>query len=246
MSFKVRILYYLVGIKFAKFFYRNNLSKIQKIRWRKLLKNINNSAFYKDYIGLPFEDFPIIEKKEFLKNFDSINTLNISYENAIDVALKAEKTRDFKPSIKNITVGLSTGTSGNKSVFLASEKERAYWTASVIDRVIGWSFKRRKIAFFLRANSNLYESVNSKLIDFNFFDLLEPNEGNLSRLELLNPNILVAQSSMLLVLAKAVQNNDLKINPEKIISVAEVLCMEDAVYLEGIFNQKVHQVYQCN
>ena len=239
-------MYYLVGIKFAKFFYRNNLSKIQKIRWRKLLKNINNSAFYKDYIGLPFEDFPIIEKKEFLKNFDSINTLNISYENAIDVALKAEKTRDFKPSIKNITVGLSTGTSGNKSVFLASEKERAYWTASVIDRVIGWSFKRRKIAFFLRANSNLYESVNSKLIDFNFFDLLEPNEGNLSRLELLNPNILVAQSSMLLVLAKAVQNNDLKINPEKIISVAEVLCMEDAVYLEGIFNQKVHQVYQCN
>ena len=148
------------------------------------------------------------------------------------MALKAEETRDFKPFIDKITVGLSTGTSGNKSVFLASEKERAFWTASVIDRVIGWSFKRRKIAFFLRANSNLYESVNSKLIDFNFFDLLESNEANLQRLELLNPHILVAQSSMLLVIAKAIQKNNLKIHPKKIISVAEVLYKEDAVYLE--------------
>ena len=246
MSFKIRILYYLLGIKLTKFMYRNNMSKLQKIRWRKLLKNIKHSEFYKDHIGQPFESFPVIEKKEFMKNFDSINTRNISYKNAVEVALKAEKTRDFKPCIDKITVGLSTGTSGNKSIFLASEKERAYWTASIIDRVIGWSFKRRKIAFFLRSNSNLYESVNSKFIDFNFFDLLEPNQVNLKRLEQLNPHILVAQSSMLLVIAKAIQKKSLKIHPKKIISVAEVLYKEDAVYLEGIFHQKIHQVYQCN
>ena len=233
-------------IKILKFLFKNNIKKIQKIRWNLLLKKISDSPFYKSYITSSFENFPVLEKKDFLKNFDLINTKSIKYVNAVKVALKAENTRNFKPSINDITVGLSTGTSGNKSVFLASENERAYWTAAVIDRVLGWSFKKRKIAFFLRANSNLYESVNSKWINFNFFDLLISNEKNLERLQSLDPTILVAQTSMLLVIADAVQNKGLKINPDKIISVAEVLSNEDKGYLEKIFCKKIHQVYQCN
>ena len=233
-------------IKTLKYLFKKNFKKIQKIRWNLLLKKLSKSPFYNSYITNSFENFPVLEKKDFLKNFDLINTKSIKYVNAVKVALKAENTRNFKPSINEITVGLSTGTSGNKSVFLASENERAYWTAAVIDRVIGWSFKKRKIAFFLRANSNLYESVNSKWINFNFFDLLISNEKNLERLQSLDPTILVAQTSMLLVIAQAVQNKDLKINPKKIISVAEVLSNEDKGYLEKIFRQKIHQVYQCN
>ena len=246
MNFKLKILYNLLEIKILKFLFKNNIKKIQKIRWNLLLKKISDSPFYKSYTTSPFENFPVLEKKDFLKNFDLINTKSIKYVNAVKVALKAENTRNFKPSINDITVGLSTGTSGNKSVFLASENERAYWTAAVIDRVIGWSFKKRKIAFFLRANSNLYESVNSKWINFNFFDLLISNEKNLERLQSLDPTILVAQTSMLLVIADAVQNKGLKINPDKIISVAEVLSNEDKGYLEKIFCKKIHQVYQCN
>ena len=246
MNFKLKILYNLMEIKILKFLFKNNIKKIQKIRWNLLLKKISDSPFYKSYITSSFENFPVLEKKDFLKNFDLINTKSIKYVNAVEVALKAENTRNFKPSINDITVGLSTGTSGNKSVFLASENERAYWTAAVIDRVLGWSFKKRKIAFFLRANSNLYESVNSKWINFNFFDLLISNEKNLERLQSLDPTILVAQTSMLLVIADAVQNKGLKINPDKIISVAEVLSNEDKGYLEKIFCKKIHQVYQCN
>ena len=37
--------------------------------------------------------------------------------------IKSEENRDFSPTIKGITVGLSSGTSGNRGVFLASEKE---------------------------------------------------------------------------------------------------------------------------
>ncbi len=246
MNFKLKILYNLMEIKILKFLFKNNIKKIQKIRWNLLLKKISDSPFYKSYITSSFENFPVLEKKDFLKNFDLINTKSIKYVNAVKVALKAENTRNFKPSINDITVGLSTGTSGNKSIFLASENERAYWTAAVIDRVLGWSFKKRKIAFFLRANSNLYESVNSKWINFNFFDLLISNEKNLERLQSLDPTILVAQTSMLLVIADAVQNKGLKINPDKIISVAEVLSNEDKGYLEKIFCKKIHQVYQCN
>ena len=42
------------------------------------------------------------------------------------------------------------------------------WVAAVLQRILGWSFRKRKVAFFLRANSNLYSSVQSKLIAFEF------------------------------------------------------------------------------
>ena len=52
----------------------------------------------------------------------------------------------------------------------------------------------------------------------------------MERLQSLDPTILVAQTSMLLVIADAVQNKGLKLNPDKIISVAEVLSNEDKGY----------------
>jgi len=51
---------------------------------------------------------------------------------------------------------------------------------------------------------------------------------------------------MLLEIADAIRNNSLRIKPDKIISVAEALYVDDKRYLEKIFNQKIHQVYQCN
>ncbi|GGD62917.1 hypothetical protein GCM10011514_28750 [Emticicia aquatilis] len=180
-----------------------------------------------------------------MANFNAINTVNIILEKALVVAIKSEENRDFSPTIKSITVGLSSGTSGNRGVFLASEKERAYWVALVLDRVLGFSFKKRSIAFFLRANSNLYDSVKSKLLAFHFFDLLNPIHTHIERLNALQPTILVAQPSMLLELANAIAANKLDIKPTKVISVAEVLTPEDKAYLSNIFKQTIHQVYQC-
>lgn len=180
-----------------------------------------------------------------MANFDAINTVNIKLEEALAVAIKSEESRDFSPTINSITVGLSSGTSGNRGVFLASEKERAYWVALVLERVLGFSFKKRSIAFFLRANSNLYDSVKSKLLAFHFFDLLNSIDVHIERLNALQPDILVAQPSMLFELANAIAANKLDIKPTKVISVAEVLTPEDKAYLSNIFKQTIHQVYQC-
>lgn len=180
-----------------------------------------------------------------MENFDIINTRGIKREDAFKVAFQAEKSRDFSPMIDGVTIGLSSGTSGNRGVFLASESERAEWVACVLDRVIGLSFKQRSVAFFLRANSNLYDSVKSKVLRFEFFDLEKQLEGQIERLESLNPSILVAQPSLLLELAVKMEKGELSISPEKIISVAEVLYSEDAAYLKEVFGQTIHQVYQC-
>lgn len=247
MLFKLSILYYLVEIKQSKWLYVYNIGFRRNWIIKKLIQHCSTSLFYKDFAQKKndFTTFPIINKAIFMANFDAINTVNIKLEDALTVAIKSEENRDFSPTIKGITVGLSSGTSGNRGVFLASEKERAYWVALVLDRVLGFSLKKRSIAFFLRANSNLYDSVKSKLLAFHFFDLLHSIDAHIERLNTLQPDILVAQPSMLLELANAIEANRLVINPTKIISVAEVLTPEDKAYLTSVFNQTIHQVYQC-
>jgi putative adenylate-forming enzyme len=212
-----------------------------------LVEALRSSPFYKPFIkeGIALSGFPVINKKIFTSQFDSINTCQIKSGEAYDVAIKAENSRDFSPMINGITIGLSSGTSGSRGIFLASESERARWVAAIIDRVIGFSLKKRKVAFFLRANSNLYNSVKSRLIQFHFFDLFHPINENLLRLQELQPNILVGQPSMLLEIAKAMESGTLKVAPIKVISVAEVLSPEDNCYLSRVFDQIIHQVYQC-
>ena len=247
MFFKIKILIAFINLRFNRWYYKTNLNKLRDKRWKNFSKKLSDSLFYKDLVATksPLKDYPIINKTIFMDNFDSMNTCGIKKSHASDIALKAENSRDFSPMINSITVGLSSGTSGNRGIFLASEKERAIWVACVLDRVLGFSLKKRTVAFFLRANSNLYDSVSSKLIKFEFFDLLKPLENQLDRLNNLNPNILVAQPSLLLEIAKKVTSNDLVISPNKIISVAEVLYPEDKVFLEKTFKQTIHQVYQC-
>lgn len=208
---------------------------------------LKESKFYAELASKnsDLSEYPIINKAIFMKNFNSINTRGIDLENAFEIAIQAEKTRDFAPMINDVTVGLSTGTSGNRGVFLATEDERAQWVACILDRVIGFSFRKRKVAFFLRANSNLYSSVKSKLLAFEFFDLMQPIDAHIDRMNVLQPSILVAQPSLLLELAKEIEAGKISIAPQKIISVAEVLYPEDAAYLRRVFKQQIHQVYQC-
>jgi putative adenylate-forming enzyme len=102
------------------------------------------------------------------------------------------------------------------------------------------------VAFFLRANSKLYTSVQSRLIQFAFFDLLIPLEHHLTQLNDLQPTIVVGQPSLLMMLVEAQQQGMMHIAPQKIISVAEVLSDEDEAALKACFQVPVQQVYQCN
>jgi len=247
MFFKLKILFYLLSIKINKWIYRNNPERLRAKKWKKLQSHLLQSPFYADFSkrGYALIEYPIMNKATFMKHFDQINTAGIRVTHALNIALKAEQDRDFSPMIKGYTVGLSSGTSGNRGIFLASTSERAKWAAGVLERVIGLSMHKRSVAFFLRANSNLYESVKSKQLSFHYFDLLNPLVEHVLRLNKLHPDILVAQPSMLILLARAIEKKDLFINPNKIISVAEVLYPEDKDYLSTIFKQKIHQVYQC-
>jgi putative adenylate-forming enzyme len=247
MRFKLNILINLIQLKWQHIRYANNLKLLQQKKWKALQKYLVKSPFYAPFIkeNRVYQDFPLMDKKGFMADFNTINTCQITLEQAQKTALEAEHSRNFNSTIEGITVGLSTGTSGNRGVFLASENERAQWVSAVLDRVIGFKLRKRSVAFFLRANSNLYRSVQSRLLQFEFFDLLQPTEEHIQKLNALKPTILVAQPSCLLELAEYIRQGKLNILPEKIISVAEVLYPEDKKLLEQTFGQTIHQVYQC-
>lgn len=208
------------------------------------------SPFYRElWEGVSDADwraFPEIDKTAMMAGFDRLNTVGIAKAEAFAVAEAAERSRDFTPVLRGMTVGLSSGTSGNRGLFLVSPEEQAAWAGTVLGKLLPVSpLSRFKIAFFLRANSNLYASVGGRRLSFGFYDLLNPLGAHIERLGREQPDLIAAPPSMLRMLADAARSGSLDVHPRRIIAAAEVLDPLDRAAIERAFGQTVHQVYQC-
>jgi len=207
-----------------------------------------NSPYYRDLIkqGYDIDTFPIIGKEEFMANFNQINTVGIDREEALELAIRCETENDIEPTINGYAVGLSTGTSGNRGMFVVSEDERAGWVAMVMHRVLKPTlFKRQRIAFILRANNKLYESVQSRLFDFLYLNLPDSLPPFIAQLNAYQPHVLTGQPSVLRVLAEEKIAGRLSILPQQILSYAEVLEPDDKTRIEQAFGIELTEVYQC-
>lgn len=206
-------------------------------------RNRMKSPFYATFKS--FEDFPIGNKSLFMSQFNQINIYGIQKEKAFQIGQDAEKGLRRNSMIGSITVGLSSGSTGNRGIFLVNEKERAQWVASVLFRVIGLSKSQRTVAFFLRANSELYESVRSKILKFNYYNIFDPLDQHWQNLRTTKPDIIVAQPSVLIRLIDISNIEFLPWKVQKVISVAEVLTMEDSKRIQVWSGTTIDQVYQC-
>lgn len=230
---------------------RERLERWQESRILRHLERVRAaSPFYRQlWQGIDIADwrrFPEIDKRAMMDNFDTLNTAGIRREEAMNLALESERTRDFTPEIGGLTIGMSSGTSGNRGLFLVSRQERLAWTGTILERVLpGSLLNRHNIAFFLRADSNLYGSVRSKRVTFEFYDLLHPLQKHVAALNAQRPSILAAPPSMLRMLAGELRAGRLKIEPAHLVSMAEVLDPLDRQVIEEAFGRKIHQVYQC-
>jgi putative adenylate-forming enzyme len=209
------------------------------------------------YRGRPFagiESLPTMDKAAMMADFTAYNTLGVRYEDAMAVALEAERSRDFTPTLGDVTVGLSSGTSGQRGLFLVSSGERLRWAGTVLARTLPNPAVRRiltpwmppiRIAFFLRANSNLYRTIASRRIEFQFFDLLSGTSDTVAGLNALRPDALIAPPTVLSFLSGEALAGRLSIAPEKVISVAEVLEERDVRAVRSAFGCATDQLYQA-
>lgn len=230
--------------------------------------------------AITLADLPIVDKQTLLTHFDALNTRDIRYDDAMAVALAAERSRDFRPELGDVTVGLSSGTSGQRVPLLVSARERMLWAASILARMLDTASLARiatpwqpplDIAFFLRANSNLYTTLDSRRVTFTFYDLLQPVDAHVDALMSRTrgrrrfahsspgvgpdgseaadgpdgPDVLVAPATVLRRLADVQLGGRLRLRPRQVISVAETLEEEDAAAIAGAFGCRVQQIYQA-
>jgi putative adenylate-forming enzyme len=216
----------------------------QQRRWLAgILKDVSrSSSFYREFAARPFADWPIIDKQIWMDRFDGINTVGAKREEVLEIASRAEATRDFASKWNDFTVGLSSGTSGARGLFMASPEERVEWAGTLLAKLMdGHILRRERIALVLRAGSTLYDSVQALRLRFVFIDQSWPWPRIVESLIHNNPTILAAPARVLRLLAD--QHSPLR--PRRIISVAEVLDELDRDRIEGEFGVKVEQIYQA-
>lgn len=220
-----------------------------------LRRRAPQAPFYRARRGQPLHDLPIVSKQDMLRAFSRFNIHGIELEDAREAAFRAERERDFKPTLPGgITVGCSSGTSGQPGVFLISGRERSVWAGTILARMLSSVLLKRvlnpfaapvRIAFFLRANSNLYTSVRGLRIRFEFFDLVAPMSTHAALLDRYAPDVLIAPASVLAHLGRLQRAGSIAVHPAQVISVAETLEADDTRWIQSAWHLKPQQIYQC-
>ena len=234
----------------------HRLVAYQDRRARRMIAHAQrHSPFYREQWGTQYNTdwrkLPTIDKATMMANFARFNRYGITAEQALCAAHAAEESIARSaplraPSGEIITAGLSSGTSGERGLFLVTEHEIAMWAGVILARTlhtIPW--RGCRVAFFLRAFSTLYAGVNSPLLQLRYFALTEPHAEVVTALNAFRPHIVVGPPSLLAALAQARRQGKLHIAPARLIAVAEVLEPQDEASLRSEFAVPVHQIYQC-
>jgi putative adenylate-forming enzyme len=241
MTEKFSILFHFVRTRwFLRFHSRAELLEWQDKKVKRFLGQI-------DAVG----NIPIMGKDEMRRRFTELNRFGISLEEAERAALQAERERDFSLTLPGgVTVGLSSGTSGKRGVFLVTKEDRSRWAGIILARALPDRALRQvvspwrpklKIALFLRADSNLYQTVKGRRIDFHYFDLLDPFDSLMTRLADFQPDILIGPATVLAEIARS----GVEIRPSQILSAAEVLDERDEALIAERLGVRPSQIYQA-
>ncbi|MBD8871310.1 F390 synthetase-related protein [Rhodanobacter sp. DHB23] len=238
---------YLHARRLQKLRTREQILAHQQRRWQAMRTRVADaSAFYAPCRSLPLEQWPLMEKRAWMRHFDTINTAGITLSQACALAERAERTRDFRPALGDVSVGLSTGTSGARGVFLASNGERQRWAATMLAKLLPEGLlARARVALLLRAGSNLYDTIGGARLQFRYIDLLQPFEAVLQQLQDYAPTILVGPAQALALVAQKQQRGDARIAPHRVISAAEVLDPLDQASMERTWGVRIEQIYQA-
>lgn len=233
---------------------RHALMQRQHRRLRRFLdRTLADIPFYASRPRDALAALPVMDKATMLPQFDRFNRLGLGLTEALAAAARAERG-EAAGLPQGITAGLSSGTSGARSVFLVSPSERATWAGVVLARVLSAAHLRQlltpwreplRVAFLLRADSALYQAVNSSRLQLHWLPLTLSGAEQRARLQAMRPHILVAPASVLGTLARECLRQELTLAPAQVISVAEVLEDDDARAAQTAWGVMPGQLYQC-
>lgn len=237
--------------------YHYSLEEIKAYQEKKILDLIRysmvHSAFYKNaFKEFDWEDFsnfyqmPLINKQIMMDNFDAINTCGLKIEDVKTFAVEKELNKDYLGYYKDqYVIGLSSGTSGNKGIYITSKDLTEQLPFVFLARSgIPLKLLPFRILFLLRVFSQGFEDINAPLVNLSYLSTMTPvveiiqsiNEGRI--------NILMAPPSLIRLLLEHVDKIEKPL--KMIMTYAEVLEEEEKCRFEKVFDTKVIEIYQAS
>lgn len=202
-------------------------------RW--LVRDLPRVAAYRA-VPRHLTDLPVTDKATLMADFAAYNVAGISAEAARDAI-----GRDCR--IGALTVGASTGTSGNRGLFVISEAERFRWLGSLLAKALADRLHRpQRIAIVLPQDTRLYHSARRlRWLDLRFFGLTRGPEAWRAELEAFAPNVIVAPPRVLRHFAE----EGFRLAPARVFSAAETLDPVDRPVIEAAFGLRLDQIYMA-
>jgi putative adenylate-forming enzyme len=241
------------------FYHRRFFTKaqIEAYQLRELRKLVHYAREHSPYYAKSLEAFhfdtldeyrslPQIEKSILMKNFDTINTQGLSLDDAMPFTLQKEFSKDYLGYYKNrFVLGLSSGTSGNKGLFITDKSLTRKLPFVFLARSgLPLSLLPYRILFCLRVFSQGFNDINSPLIKLHYAPTMTAPEELIHQINARKINILMAPPSLLRVLLPLV--SEIKVELKRIVCYAEVLEKDEKQRFETVFKTKVIEIYQAS
>jgi putative adenylate-forming enzyme len=191
---------------------------------------------YADLGARRLTDLPIVDKRFVLANFDKLNVQGVTHA-AARAALDRGDER-----VDGLFVGQSTGTSGNRGVYVISEAERFTWLGVILAKTLpDFPFARHKVALALPGFNRLYASAaETGRLALRFFDLTQGVDAWRDALCTFAPDTIVAPPKVLRALASTPG-----FRPTNVFSGAEVLDPLDRTFIEQHLAVRVREIYMA-
>ena len=206
---------------------------------------------------LPLSCFPTIDKQMLLEHFDELVTVpDLKQENLRE--FDAREAADRKPYQGKYHVVHSSGSTGKPGYFVYDEDawsqmllgiiRAALWGMSM-PQILGLLMKRPRIVY-IAATDGRYggamavgdgiDGVGAKQM---YLDIKTPVAEWIRQIREFQPNIVIGYPSAIKILAQLMENGEVGLDAERVISCGEPLGTNLRTYLEKIFRTQVVNFY---
>jgi putative adenylate-forming enzyme len=198
-----------------------------------LRRDVPQVPFYAGRKITELSDLPIIDKATLMADFAAFNTAGITADMGWHAFTGSKQ-------IDDLIVGASTGTSGNRGLFVISQAERFRWLGTILAKALpGFWRNRHRVAVLLPLNTPLYDSANRmQRLKLRFFDIGRPWEDDLVTFQ---PTVIIAPPKALRLMAEL----EMPRVPDHIFAGAEMLDPNDATLIAAYFKRPVRQIYMA-
>lgn len=193
-----------------------------------------------------FSKLPTINKRIMMEQFDRLNTAGLHLDEVMAYALEKELNRDYLGYFQDqYVVGLSSGTSGNKGIYLTDRSMTRRLPGVFMARGgVSLSDLPLRILFILRVFSQGFADINAPLIKLSYLSSMTEAEEIIRTFNDMKANILMAPPSLLRQLLPV--SNKIKTPPRRVITYAEVLEKEEKARISKAFAAPVVEIYQAS